>query len=264
MFFFIYDFPVWLFLVVFVGCFVVFAVVGLAFFRRMARRLFGPEPHWSDLVHLLFESCVAFYSLLLALLAVVTYQNYAHAEQTVTEEASALSVLYRDIAGFPPPYREPLRKELRNYTRYVVDEAWPEQRRGTVPMEGVSRTSKFQKMLFEVEPKTTQERLLQSTSIAQFNAFVAARRARLDAIPTHLPQILWIILVLGMLISIAVTWFLPVERTRPHAAVCVTYTIISSLVLSLVAAMDYPFRGALSVSPRPFELLLATVMASAG
>ena len=70
------------------------------------------------------------YGLLLGLLAVATYQNHTDVEKAVSSEASSLAALYRDVTAYPEPQRTDLKNLLREYTRYVIEEAWPLQRRG--------------------------------------------------------------------------------------------------------------------------------------
>ena len=46
----------------------------------------------------------------------------------VLDEATKLASLYRDVAAYPEPSREELTSKLRTYARFVIDEAWPDQK----------------------------------------------------------------------------------------------------------------------------------------
>ncbi|MCX4775454.1 DUF4239 domain-containing protein [Streptomyces sp. NBC_01264] len=247
--------------IIFVGAFAAFGAAGLWAGRAMAQRLFGEERHWAEVLTLTLHLATIFYSLLLALLAVAAYESYSETQRTVSREATTLSVLYRDVSGFSEPTRSTLQQELKDYTHYAVDEAWPEQQRGVVPREGVARTTEFQNTLLAYKP-AEGDRALTEAAIAQFNNFADARRDRLDAVTDRLPDLLWAVLTVGILISIALVWFLPVESVKAHLFITVAYAVLSSLVLALVVAMDNPFRGAFSVSSEDFQLLLRTLMAS--
>ena len=48
-------------------------------------------------------------------------------------------MLYRDVSGYPEPARSRLQGELRDYTRFVIEQAWPEQRHGRVPAQSRTR-----------------------------------------------------------------------------------------------------------------------------
>ena len=73
------------------------------------------------------------YGLLLGLLAVGAYQNHAETRRSVVAEAASLAVLYRDISEYPEPSRTHLRKLVREYARFTIDDAWPKQRQGIMP-----------------------------------------------------------------------------------------------------------------------------------
>ena len=79
------------------------------------------------------------YGLLLGLLAVATYQNLSDVEKTVGNEAAALGALYRDVSAYPEPARSEVQAMIRDYTRYVIDEAWPLQQKGIVPPGAVAK-----------------------------------------------------------------------------------------------------------------------------
>jgi Protein of unknown function (DUF4239) len=71
------------------------------------------------------HSVMVFYGLALALIAVNVFETYADVSKTVSQEATALAVLYRDVSAYPEPIRSQLQKELRDYVDYVIHEAWP-------------------------------------------------------------------------------------------------------------------------------------------
>jgi hypothetical protein len=73
------------------------------------------------------------YGLLLGLLAVGAYQNHAETRRSVVAEAAALAALYRDISGYPEPYRADLKALVREYVRWTIEEAWAKHRQGIMP-----------------------------------------------------------------------------------------------------------------------------------
>ena len=51
----------------------------------------------------------------------------------VSQEATALATLYRDVGAYPDSPRAQLQDELRDYAEYVIEEAWPEQHKAGSP-----------------------------------------------------------------------------------------------------------------------------------
>lgn len=119
-------------MVVFVGV----AAAGVLLTRSWTRRLFAREEGWREHVVITIEGAFVFFGLLLALVTIAAYDNYAGARETVAAEASELGSLYRSVSSYPQPLRGELQAGLQDYVKYVVDEAWPQQRKGIIPTGG--------------------------------------------------------------------------------------------------------------------------------
>ena len=63
----------------------------------------------------MLHSVMVFYGLALALIAVNVFETYADVSKIISQEATALAVLYRDVSAYPEPIRSRLRKEVRDY-----------------------------------------------------------------------------------------------------------------------------------------------------
>lgn len=150
----VYDIPTaslaLLFAVVFVG----FTWLGIVFVKPFLRLLLRPQAGINDLVGYVLGGHSAFFGLLLGLLAVAAYQNLADLDKIVGREAGFLRSIYRSVTDYPEPVRSETLPLIREYTRYVVEDAWPLQRRGIVAADGVSRMNAIQAKLFAFEPKS--------------------------------------------------------------------------------------------------------------
>ena len=151
---FIFDLPLLITGPAIVGSLCLFAIGGLLLVRRHVLprlRVHHEDAHFSGaMVH----SVMVFYGLALALIAVNVFETYADVSKIISQEATALAVLYRDVSAYPEPIRSQLQKERRDYTDYVIHEAWPLQQRGQVPSASVERMNRFQSMLAAFEPAT--------------------------------------------------------------------------------------------------------------
>ena len=106
------------------------------------------------------------YGLLLGLLAVATYQDRLDVEKSNANEASSLSALYRNITAYPEPSRTELQNLLREHTRYLIEDAWPQQRKGIVPVDELHRITALQARLALFEPQTKAQELLHREHLA--------------------------------------------------------------------------------------------------
>ena len=193
----LFDLPLWiagLGIILFLS---LFAIAGLLLVRRcvLPRLRIGVED--SEFSGTMVQSVMVFYGLAVALIAVSVWQSYSDAAGTVSHEATALAALYRDISGYPEPIRALLQSELRDYVQYVIHEAWPQQRRGEIPGEGVERMNVFQKNLFGFQPVTESEIILHGEALRAYNHMIEARRQRLEAVQTGLPPVMWMVILAG-------------------------------------------------------------------
>ena len=199
------------------------------------------------------------YGLLVGLLAVSAYQNFAGASDIVTKEASSLAALYRDLQAYPQPIKGRLQNDIRKYTRFVIDRAWPDQQRGVIPTEGTHRMTQIIGDLMSFEPTKKSEEIAHAEAYQQLNAYTELRRSRLANVTTGIPGVFWWVVALGAFITILLLAMLDME-IHVHLILTGLVSLFLGLVIFLIAAMDNPFRGEVSVGPDPFAAVYQSLM----
>ena len=239
-----------------------FAIGGLLFVRR---RLL---PNWrvriedSEFAGAMVQSVLVFYGLAVALIAVRVWQNYSDVSKIVSQEATALAALYRDVTGYPEPARSQLQKHLRDYVSYVIDQAWLLQRGGKVPHGGVGHMNLFQATLFASEPVTEGQKLLHAETLRAYNHMMLSRRMRLDTVSTGLPVVMWVVVAAGAVIGLSASFFFNIDEIRLHMVLVVLLATFIGLVIFMILALDRPFRGDLGIPPDPYQLIYDQLMKS--
>ena len=257
---FLFDLPLILVGPVIFLVLVAFAVGGLILFRRrvLPRLRFGEtDAHFSGAM---VASIMVFYGLAVALIAVHVWETYEETAKITSLEAATLATLYRDVSEYPEPERGTLQEGIRDYVGYTIREAWPMQRRGHTPSRGVERMSRFQATLMNFQPATEAQRLLAAETLSAYNRMIEARRLRLDAVDSHLPGVMWGVILLGAAISLISSFFFPVVDVRVHAAQVGLLALFIGLVIFMIVALDHPFRGDLGLPSTPYQLILDQVM----
>jgi Flp pilus assembly pilin Flp len=253
-FYWVYDLPTETFAILMIAVFVGFYWAGLIFLRPILRQFVKNTRGANDIVGYVLSCFCVFYGLLLGLIAVTAYQNASDTSANVTHEAAALSALYEDVSRYPDPYGQNLRWILRDYTRYVIKYAWPLQRQGIVPVDGSIRVQAFQEKLLDFQPATPAQEILHAEALRQFNTFLEHRRMRLFSVNTAIPPVMWYVVILGAVINIAMVWLFDM-RFITHLLLGGLLAAYLGTMIFLIAAMDHPFRGEVSVTPEPFEAL---------
>jgi hypothetical protein len=226
--------------------------LGTLFIRPFVRTFVRRQPGANDLVAYLLGAHGVYFGILLGLLSVEAYGNFTSSEDLVEEEASRLAALYRDSSAYPPPIRNDLTDVLRQYTRFIIEEAWPQQQKGIIPKEGVAFINRYQDTLLSFEPKNKAQEILHAETLGLFNATVEARRKRIDAIESEIPDILWYVVYIGAAINLLLIWLLDMRlMTQLFLGGIISFFLAA--LIALVGAMDKPFRGEVSVSADPYK-----------
>lgn len=260
MFFWIYDIPTWQLATIFAAVFVGVTWAGILLLSPFIKIWLKNQEGINDIVGYGLSAFGVFYGLLLGLLAVATYQNNTDVSNTVAKEAACLGALYRDVSAYPEPSRSDLQNRLREYTDFVIHKAWPAQRKGQVPVGSVKMMDDFQAVMASFEPATKGQEIVHAEAFRQFNDMIVMRRQRIQSIGTGIPGVLWYVVAVGAVIN---TMLILCFRIRfdVHLFIGGLLSFFVGVVVFLVAAMDHPFRGEVSVGPDAFELIYSSIMA---
>jgi hypothetical protein len=256
----IYGLPIPLVFLIFSGAAVAVAVGGTILFRKQVRKSLGPEPGKNDMVTMVLTVGGVFYGLLLGLVAAATYQSYDGANSVVASEAAALGTLYREISAYPEPIRGQLQKELKDYTGNVIKVAWPAQQKGQDPVGGTALVTRFQETLLAFEPQTKSQEILHAAAIEQFASFSKVRRERINDASGGIPDVLWWVLLLGGLVNLILLWMFSMDSLGAHLMLAGLFAFFLGMMVFLIAALDWPFRGDLSISADPFAAIYKNIM----
>jgi hypothetical protein len=232
---------------------------GIIFIKPFLRLLMGRQPHINDMVGQTTAGFSLFYGLLLGLLAVAVYQNYDDVRKSVFTEAAGLAAMYRDASRYPDPARSEVQGLLRDYTLYVIHKDWPAHRKGIIYMGGANRLDMIQYEILKFQPRTVSDELLHAQTLADFKEFVTARQARLVGVQTAIPGVLWYAVLIGALINILLIWMLDM-RFFTHMLLGGIVSFFLGVMIFLIASMDNPMKGEVSVSPALYQALFDGMM----
>ena len=224
------------------------------------RRVHEEDHSHNDIVGYYLSAVTVFYGITLGLVAIGTWNNYSAVQDKVDREAQTVASLYRDVNVYPEPMRTALTDDLRQYLREVIDNSWPQMRHGISPIGSASMLDDFQMHLLQFHPADMGQQVLYEEAYRQFNNLVEVRRGRLDSVNTSLPRSLWWMVLLGAMTCIAATWFFDMRSESMHRWMTVLMAGLLGLMVFLVATLDNPFRGKVSVGPESLERVYGQVV----
>ena len=104
-----------------------------------------------------------------------------------------------------------------------------------------------------LEPTTGAQQARYTEMLAQLHDLGNARRERLLAAEQGLPPILWVVLILGGVITVGFTYLFGLENNLVHLIMVGSLALVISMSLFTVAALDYPFNGDIHIHPSAYE-----------
>lgn len=257
---FVHDLPESLVGVATVAVFVIAALTGLAATRGFSRRRGLHALVDNGVIGWIFSAILGIYAIAIGLVAVASWGNAAEASSIAAREAAELAALHRDAGGYPPPTRDTLQALIARYTRNVIDEAWPAQRRGEVSHGGTAILNDVQRAFYAFEPATAGQEALHAEALRAFNTLVETRRQRLEAVSYAVPGTLWSVVVVGALLSIAASFIFSMESFWVHATMSSLLAAMVGLLVFFMLVTDRPYLGTTGVGPESYELVFRDLM----
>jgi hypothetical protein len=243
-----------------IGVWTGLSLLGLFLFNRLV----DPELREkdTDTVGLTYAIVAVVFAVLIAVIVVDVWETSAKADEIATGEANQLSGLVIDSAGLPTPVGDAVRANVDKYIDLVVNNEWPNQQKGkvdeTVYEPGWIVLGRLSTSLAAFDPKTQGQNATKAEMLRTANNLIASRRTRILAAADHLPDVVWEILLLAGAVAVFYTYLFGAHDFRMHLAITGLISASIALVFVLIIALDYPFRGDVSVSDEAFVGVKAT------
>src|SRR3712207_2597899 len=104
------------------------AVAGLELVQRLVPA--EKRQEHNDVAGFLYAVVGVVYAVLLALLVIAVWEQFARANETVESEANGVAEVAWLAHRLPDPERHELQEHARSYAEAVVDEEWPRMEQG--------------------------------------------------------------------------------------------------------------------------------------
>jgi hypothetical protein len=257
---FLYTHPTWLVGLVVIGLWTGMALAGLYLSHRLVDVNIRHKD--TETVGLTYAIVAVVYAVLIAFIVVDVFETFAKGDEIATAEANKLSNLMLDSAGLPPAMGEAVRADLDKYIDIVVKSEWPSQQQGklgeAVFEPGWTALAHLSTRLAVFEPATMGQNVNKGEMLHAMNDLIKARRSRILAAGEHLPDVVWQILLLAGAVAVGYTYLFGTHSFGIHLAITGLIAATISLVFVLIIALDYPFRGEVSVGDEAFLGVKAT------
>jgi hypothetical protein len=205
----------------------------------------------NELAGYLFNAVGVIYGVLLALVAIMVWEQYNNAINNSVVEAGDALTLYRDLDLYPDQNQANQAKQaLIAYIHSVIHEEYPAMAQGKKSPSTHRAIDNLWKTAKNFKPRDSFQQTIFQNILDDFDNLVRMRTLRLSAAETSLPNIVWAVLIIGAGVTMIFAALFGAERFWPHMVLVILLAILMATTMFLILEMDNPFLGGLSPQPK--------------
>ncbi len=243
----LYALPAWLLMLLVISACVAFACGGNFLVHRHFRKT-DFIAH-NDVAGFIIAIVGVIYAVLLGFLTVVVWEHYSEAEDRAQQEVNAATDVARFARHLPPSDAIALHNDLGRYVAVVVDDEWPRMSRGESSPRAQKLIIRVIDDIASLRAPTFAQSNLQTHLLERVQTMADLRRRRISDNASGVPFVMWLALLIGAATVIGFVSLFGVANFAMHQLMTAATAITIGLAFGLILALDYPFRGDVSVSP---------------
>jgi len=204
----------------------------------------------NDLAGFILAVIGVVYAVLLAFVVIGVWERFQAAEERSYAEAGALQMVYRDAGSFAGG--EPVRAALRDYVNDVIVDEWPKMQSGGQSERADRELEVVDREVRDLDVVTKAQQDVHAQMLGGMQTALDDRDLRLSESATGINGIMWVVLVLGAIVTVSFTYLFGFRETLMQRLMIGSLGLVIGLVLYLAVALDYPYRGSVTVGPEAF------------
>jgi hypothetical protein len=228
-----------------------FALAGLYLVRRKYSAEVLKENH--EVAAIIFNAFGLFYGVLLAFVVFVTWNGYDEATKNLQLEANEVADVFHLTTVFPNPSGETMRQTLLEYVTSVYNDELKRMSQSEISLHSNQAMLKLITTFYQLDEKTVPNREIYAEALKRLNNLAEYRRLRIFAGNDTVPPVIWLVLLVGSVISISYTYFFGMKNIRAQYLIAASLTVTITMILFLIYVLDHPFTGTSRVSSDPLK-----------
>ncbi len=193
------------------------------------------------------------YAVILGFMLFAVWTNFERADANAEDEANCLVNAVRSSRGLPLGQRAHILELGRQYVNVMLTEEWPAMGRRELSPASASIVRQLWATLGATEISKAAEQTSLDRTLGELARMTEYRRLRELQVDAHLPGVLWLVLLLGALVTIMSACLFGASNFRLHLIEVIMLALMISSVLIAIADINHPFQGAVHVDSAGFE-----------
>jgi hypothetical protein len=220
-----------------------FALAGLYLVRKKYSADVLKENH--EVAAIIFNAFGLFYGVLLAFVVFVTWNGYDEATKNLQLEANEVADIFHLTTEFPSPSAEMMGQTLLE-----------RMSQGEISLHSNQAMLRLITTFYQLDEKAVPNREIYAEALKRLNNLAEYRRLRIFAGNDTVPPVIWLVLLVGSVISISYTYFFAMKNIRAQYLIAASLTVTITMILFLIYVLDHPFTGTSRVSAEPLKQVM--------
>jgi hypothetical protein len=236
--------------------FIVIISLACAFFFMAGVNYYWPAERrraHNDLIGWQLSILGTTYAVIIGFMLYTVWIDFGTADLNADAEANSLVNLYRLSDGLSPQQAAKIKELTRAYGDAVVDHEWEEMGRNVMPSETREIARQMWVALMESKASSPTEITAEDHALRELSALAGYRRIRMVESEARLPGVLWWVLLVGGMVTVASTCMFGASNGALHVIQVGAFTLLITLVLAAIADINRPFQGSVHVSDYAFR-----------
>jgi len=238
------------------------ACVGLHFVRRKYSAEVLKENH--EVAAIIFNAFGLLYGVVVAFVVFVTWSGYDDATKNLQLEASDTIDLFYSATAFAEPVGKVVQRGLMDYADSVYRDEVNRMSTQDISIQPGSPLRKLLDVFNQMDQMSAPNRELYAESLRRVNNLAEHRRLRLFAGNNTIPPTIWLVLLVGGVITVLYTYLFGTKNIRAQYLMISALTVTISWILLLIYILDHPFTGVSKVSIKPLAEVIETMRSQSG
>jgi Protein of unknown function (DUF4239) len=192
------------------------------------------------------------YGALLGFTVVVTWQQFSATQVIVANEASALTTMYRQTVAMPEPERPQLQQLLRQYGTAVAGSESYKQAGDSARDSARAAITQMYRIVGS-QSSGVASSAINAEFLGQLAVLASDRTQRMIDTKPRIPGLLWVGLIFGGVVLVALTGSLRLGSTIGHALISSAIAVLLGLLLCIAFSFDHPREIDQGITSGPFQ-----------
>lgn len=210
----------------------------------------------NDVAGFVYAVLGVLFSVVLGFIVINEWESLEQTRANTFDEANELGALYWNARALPPAAGRELEKTTKDYANVVIDTEWPLLADGESSPQATRLVYTMRDEINTLPTTTAREQTIYEQSLTHVNNLAAARRIRLNESGDGVPDILWVVLILGSVLTVGYSFLFGLANFWSHLLISAPLGVIVVLVLIVIDQLNHPFSGIVTVDPEAFHVFL--------